>query len=114
MSKPISNVSSIRSAWCRNNRANFFGTPEREGKQKVTIHSTGEAVEYPYQQFNIETEAFPYEDNSFDVVLFCEIIEHLLSDPVHVLTEVRRVLKPGGDLVLTTPNVARLDNVRKI
>jgi len=94
--------------------ANFFGTPEREGKQKVTIHSTGEAVEYPYQQFNIETEAFPYEDNSFDVVLFCEIIEHLLSDPVHALTEIRRVLKPGGDLVLTTPNVARLDNVRKI
>jgi 2-polyprenyl-3-methyl-5-hydroxy-6-metoxy-1,4-benzoquinol methylase len=48
------------------------------------------------------------------VVLFCEIIEHLLSDPVHALLEIRRILKPGGILVLTTPNVARLDNVRKI
>ncbi len=94
--------------------ANFFDQPERAGKQKVTIQSTGEVAEYFFKQFNIEAEEFPYQDNSFDVVLFCEIIEHLLSDPVHALTEIRRVLKPGGDLVLTTPNVARLDNVRKI
>ena len=80
----------------------------------MTIHSTGEVIEYAFKQFNIEAEKFPYDDNSFDVVLFCEIIEHLLSDPVHALTEIRRVLKPGGDLVLTTPNVARLENARKI
>ncbi|MDQ3818014.1 MAG: glycosyltransferase [Acidobacteriota bacterium] len=94
--------------------ANFFDTSSREAKQKVTIHRTGEAVEYSFRQFNIEEDAFPYEDNLFDVVLFCEIIEHLLSDPVHALAEVRRVLKPGGILVLTTPNVARAENVRKM
>jgi glycosyltransferase involved in cell wall biosynthesis/SAM-dependent methyltransferase len=94
--------------------ANFFDKPGPEGKQKVTIHSTGEVIEYPFKQFNIEAETFPYDDNSFDVVLFCEIIEHLLTDPVHALTEIRRVLKPGGDLVLTTPNVARLENARRI
>ena len=94
--------------------ANFFDKAGREGKQKVTIHSTGEVIEYAFKQFNIEAEEFPYDDNSFDVVLFCEIIEHLLTDPVHALTEIRRVLKPGGDLVLTTPNVARLENARKI
>jgi SAM-dependent methyltransferase len=94
--------------------ANFFDKPEREGKQCVTIHSTGEVIEYAFKQFNIEREKFPYDDSSFDVVLFCEIIEHLLTDPVHALTEIRRVLKPGGNLVLTTPNVARLENARKI
>jgi glycosyltransferase involved in cell wall biosynthesis/SAM-dependent methyltransferase len=94
--------------------ANFFDKPEREGKQTVTIHSTGEVIEYAFKQFNIEAEIFPYDDNSFDVVLFCEIIEHLLTDPVHALTEIRRVLKPRGDLVLTTPNVARFENARKI
>ena len=94
--------------------ANFFGESEGEAKQKVTIHQTGEVVEYSYKQFNIEEDVFPYRDDFFDAVLFCEIIEHLLSDPVHALTEIRRVLKPGGILVLTTPNVARLDNVRKI
>lgn len=94
--------------------ANFFSQSEREGKQRVKIHQTGETIEYAYKQFNIEDEIFPYRDDTFDVVLFCEIIEHLLSDPVHALLEIRRVLKPGGVLVLTTPNVVRLDNVRKI
>jgi glycosyltransferase involved in cell wall biosynthesis/SAM-dependent methyltransferase len=94
--------------------ANFFDHPDPEGSQRVTIHKTGETVTYDYKQFNIEADSFPYEDETFDVVLFCEIIEHLLSDPVHALIEIRRVMKPGGIMVLTTPNVARLDNVRKI
>src|SRR5947209_757416 len=94
--------------------ANFFDNSSREGTQKVAVHQTGEIVDYSFRQFNIEEDAFPYEDDSFDVVLFCEIIEHLLSDPVHALVEIRRVLKPGGILVLTTPNVARTENVRKI
>jgi glycosyltransferase involved in cell wall biosynthesis/SAM-dependent methyltransferase len=94
--------------------ANFFDNGDPTGRQKVTVHATGEVIEYPYRQFNIEADVFPYQDNSFDVVLFCEIIEHLLSDPVHALAEIRRILKPGGDLIVTTPNVARLDNVRKI
>jgi glycosyltransferase involved in cell wall biosynthesis/SAM-dependent methyltransferase len=93
--------------------ANFFGD-KGEGSQNVTIGKTGEVISYHYQQFNIEEDAFPYPNDSFDVVLFCEIIEHLLSDPVHALIEIRRVLKPGGELVLTTPNVARLENIRKI
>ncbi|HKC64331.1 MAG TPA: glycosyltransferase [Pyrinomonadaceae bacterium] len=94
--------------------ANFFDERGLEAKQRVTIHQTGEVVEYLFKQFNIEEDAFPYNDSFFDVVLFCEIIEHLLYDPVHALTEIKRILKPGGVLVLTTPNVARLDNVRKI
>ncbi|MDT5060036.1 MAG: hypothetical protein QOH63_495 [Acidobacteriota bacterium] len=94
--------------------ANFFSASEREGKQRVTIHQTGEVIEYAYKQFNIEKETFPYGDETFDIVLFCEIIEHLLADPVHALIEIRRILKPGGILVLTTPNVVRLDNVRKV
>jgi glycosyltransferase involved in cell wall biosynthesis/SAM-dependent methyltransferase len=94
--------------------ANFFDHAEPEGSQRVTIHKTKETFTYNYKHFNIEKDAFPYEDDTFDVVLFCEIIEHLLFDPVHALVEIKRVLKPGGILVLTTPNVVRLDNVRKI
>ena len=94
--------------------ANFFDGAQPQGKQSVTIGETGEVIENAYQQFNIETDRFPYGDDFFDVILFCEIIEHLLSDPVHALTEIKRVLKPGGTLVLTTPNAARLDNVRKV
>jgi SAM-dependent methyltransferase len=61
--------------------------------------------------FNVEEDRFPFDDGSFDVVLFCEMLEHLLMDPVATLLQIHRVLKPGGVLVLTTPNVSRLDNV---
>lgn len=60
---------------------------------------------------NVERDEFPFESDSFDVVLFCEVIEHLLMHPLGALREVNRVLHPGGLLVLTTPNVNRLDNV---
>src|SRR6185436_15057113 len=94
--------------------ANFFDGATAEGVQRVTIGETGEVIDYSYRQFNIETEAFPYDNDFFDVVLCCEIIEHLLSDPVHALSEIKRILGPGGVLVITTPNVARLENVLKV
>ena len=95
--------------------ANFFAADrESEGNQNVTIHQTGEVINYRYKHFNVEADQFPYAADMFDVVLFCEILEHLLQDPVHALAEIRRVLKPGGTLIVTTPNVARLENVRKM
>lgn len=42
-------------------------------------------------------------DNSFDVVICREVIEHVESVP-HVLREFNRILKPGGKLILTFPN----------
>jgi SAM-dependent methyltransferase len=68
----------------------------------------------PFDHFNIENSRFPYGDGRFSTVLFCEIIEHLLLDPLSVLLEIRRVLMPGGRLILTTPNVSRLENVAKM
>jgi SAM-dependent methyltransferase len=46
----------------------------------------------------------PYPDGFFDAVTSLEGIEHLVS-PAVCLTEFARVLRPGGRLVLTTPNV---------
>ena len=44
------------------------------------------------------------DDDSFDVILFTEIIEHITFNPVAMWREVYRVLKPGGRIVVTTPN----------
>lgn len=44
----------------------------------------------------------PFRDASFDLVLFSEVVEHL-PDPGRALREIRRVLKPGGCLLLTWP-----------
>ncbi len=45
----------------------------------------------------------PFPDDCFDVVLSTEVIEHTAS-PLDVLTELHRVIKPGGHLLLSTPN----------
>lgn len=55
-----------------------------------------------------ETDPLPLEDNTFDVVRFSATIEHIHNSPKHVLTEIRRVLKPGGLFFIDTPNFIEL------
>lgn len=50
-------------------------------------------------------EGFPVRPDTFDLVTAGEVIEHMLDDGLF-LQECRRVLKRGGTLVLTTPNLA--------
>ncbi len=52
--------------------------------------------------------AFPYGDAYFSTVLCCELLEHLTEDPMHMMAEINRILRPGGHLVLTTPNIGSL------
>ncbi|MGI5454535.1 class I SAM-dependent methyltransferase [Streptomyces sp. CA-249302] len=47
----------------------------------------------------------PFRSGCADAVLFSEVIEHLV-DPDSALDEIRRVLRPGGHLMLSTPNLA--------
>ncbi len=54
---------------------------------------------------DVETMELPFPDESFDVVLCGDLIEHL-RNPERFLSRVRPLLRPGGRLVLTTPNVA--------
>ena len=63
---------------------------------------------------NIETESYPFKDKTFDIILFMEIIEHLGINPLNALKEANRVLKDNGILVLTTPNILRLQNLKNI
>ena len=49
----------------------------------------------------------PFADGSFDVVWASEVIEHM-ADTARWLSEIRRVLVPGGRLALTTPGHGRL------
>ncbi len=52
-----------------------------------------------------DAAALPFDDESFDVVLCIEVFEHLFA-PHRAAREIYRVLKPGGRLIASTPNVA--------
>ena len=64
--------------------------------------------------FDVERDRFPFDDATFDLVTCCEVIEHLTENPVHALAEIHRVLRPGGWLVLSTPNAARAGNIASL
>lgn len=53
---------------------------------------------------NLDEQDLPYPDGRFDAVIFSEVIEHLVASPLPALKEMARVLRPGGRLILTTPN----------
>ncbi len=55
-------------------------------------------------------QPLPFHDVAFDALFAGELLEHL-PDPRPALLEFRRVLKPGGTLILTTPNRLRLANL---
>lgn len=65
-------------------------------------------------QCDIETQMYPFKDNTFDIVLFMEVMEHLGVNPIHALKEANRVLKKDGIMILTTPNILRLQNLKSI
>ena len=75
---------------------------------------TGETFACDIDHFDAEKDRFPYPDGHFSTVLCCELIEHLFEDPMHLMGEVNRILKPGGHLVLTTPNMAALRGIAAI
>jgi glycosyltransferase involved in cell wall biosynthesis/SAM-dependent methyltransferase len=85
-------------------RACYFGPAGTKSHKRVRS-SDGEEFECEVDLFNAETDAFPYPAEYFSTVLCCELIEHLNTDPMHTMAEINRVLKPGGHVLLTTPNV---------
>lgn len=86
----------------------------------VAAHATGvdvapDAVEFARARYVSDNLAYrvvpqsgplPFADASFDVVLSFQVIEHV-SDTRAYLEEARRVLRPGGTLVLITPDRSR-------
>ncbi len=91
--------------------ANYFAEELTAKKSVHVAELDGKRLEFPFRHFNIERDGFPYSSRSFDCVLFCEILEHLLESPDHAVAEMARVIRPGGFLILSTPNATRLTNL---
>src|SRR5712691_5780203 len=94
-------------------RGAYFG-PLGRTDEKVISAGGREVFRCLVDLFDAEKDRYPYEDGRFETVLACEIFEHLLHDPMHMLLEMRRVMEDGGTLILTTPNVASFTAVARI
>lgn len=79
--------------------------------QAVKEKLVGAGVDLFQRKIKLEqNQRLSIESNCFDVILFLEVLEHVLADPVHIFSEINRILKIGGYLFLTTPNIAQLFN----
>lgn len=88
---------------------------ELMGHEIHGISSTHEPIKHKnVKVINIETDRFPWKDNFFDLVIFTEVLEHLPQSPLLALKEMYRVTKPGGHLLVTTPNITRSINRGKL
>lgn len=94
-------------------RGCYYGKLGRVDRRAVTSRG-GEVFECLVDHFDAERDRYPYPDGHYATVLCCELIEHLFADPMHLMSEVNRILKPDGHLVLTTPNAAGLRAIAAI
>jgi SAM-dependent methyltransferase len=84
-----------------------------EGNEVVGVDVDRDALARAAERLGIETvwadveDGLPFDDDSFDVVVAGELLEHL-ADPAAAVGHVRRVLRPGGRFVGSVPNAFRL------
>ncbi len=83
------------------------GTHFRDDDYKLADRSGIQTEGIPIDEHVDLTQPLPYPAAAFDLVILCEVVEHL-STYLPVIGEAGRVLAPSGWLILSTPNLARL------
>jgi len=85
----------------------FFGR-----RNKVIGVDLQNVVKEKYRNFNFQiadATSLPFQDNTFDVVISFDVIEHIENDK-KMVAEAYRVLKSGGKIFFGTPNKTRLSH----
>jgi SAM-dependent methyltransferase len=86
-------------------------------KQLYDMHFTVSCCDINTDQFLVDelkvdkgdlNEHIPYSDGEFDYVCFLEAVEHT-ENPYNAIRQVARVLKPGGTLIMSTPNYLNIE-----
>ncbi len=67
-----------------------------------------------FKKCHVEIEPLPFEDEFFDAVTCCQVLEHFTHSHLHAVKEMHRVLKPGGIVEIDVPNAVDLRNRLRI
>lgn len=84
--------------------------PEFSSKLRPLYEKNG----ISFHSLNLKHSKLPFESNSFDVVIMCEVLEHLNFNPLPILKEMNRVIKNDGYIYIGMPNQANLHNRIKL
>ena len=87
----------------------FLSMAEIDGWKTFGVDINERAVKFAREKYGLnikigDLETLNFPEGYFDVVTFFDTIEHL-PDPVLALMEVKRILKPKGLILITTPNI---------
>lgn len=82
--------------------------PEFFDRENVRSYYKKEGI--PTLPLNLRGSRLPFNNSSIDVVCMCETLEHLNFNPLPLLKEINRVIKPGGIIYVAMPNFSRVAN----
>jgi len=90
----------------------FLAAMRELGWEVVGVEPDGQAVKVAQERFGLNVyesvlEEIGFPDDTFDAITMNHVVEHL-PDPIGTLRECKRILKKGGRLVVTVPNIESL------
>jgi SAM-dependent methyltransferase len=88
----------------------LYGVDLSENPINNLIYKESNVNSFKFVKQNIDPCTLPYESEKFDVVYSNQVIEHVIYKD-HFIEECYRVLKKGGLFVLSTENIASIDNL---
>ena len=92
----------------------------------VTASDVPEYIEMPEQikrysrhgiataSVRLEDYILPFSDETYDLIIMCEVLEHLNFNPLPLLKEINRIGKPNSVFYLSLPNGASIYNRRAV
>ena len=85
--------------------------PSRIYEQRDEFARTFNDYNCEFVALDLVRQPLPFPDGHFLVVTFSEVLEHLPPERLNfVLSELARVIRPGGILIMSSPNQASLEN----
>ena len=87
---------------------------EASGCDIFEAHPILSQLGLPYVCWHLEAHPAPYESGYFDGVVLSQAIEHFTFSPRHPISELIRITKPGGVLVIDAPNISCFRNISRL
>lgn len=84
-----------------------------EDEKRTELFRQG-GVSYQETNLNVVEPLGEFASESFDLILLGEVFEHILNSPTGLLRNILRLLRPGGMLILTTPNPSTFMNAVRL